>query len=375
MIEAIAQEPKKPLYCSSCAIECTKGRFHYAKPIPDKVKIQSIDVCAACFYDARISSTTNQVDFVWLEDKSDGIPEKDTAWTDAELLLLLEALERFDENWNQIADYVGTRTREECVVKFLQLEIEDKYIEPEVSGPNYGVIDQGRIPFSQSDNPVLSVLGYLASLSEPSVAAAAAGRSVEEMSRHMRRRLQNGLGGSANDINKNSGNLKAEDSMDVDAAPSPQTHDGNQVDTSSKPQQQVPRDTMRDVANTTFATAAARAAALASNEEREMTRLVSAAVNTTIQKLELKVQQFSEMEALLQTERRELERGRQQLFLDRLAFRKRVAETQEALRNARSSGSGDVIMEGERGTLGFVKEGFGVGVNIEPPAGGVNYEI
>ncbi|KAL9130530.1 MAG: hypothetical protein Q9217_001298 [Psora testacea] len=374
-IEAIAQEPRKPIYCSSCAIECTKGRFHYAKPIPDKAKIQSIDVCAACFHDARISSTTKQVDFVWLEDKSDGIPEKDAPWTDAELLLLLEALERFDENWNQIADYVGTRTREECVVKFLQLEIEDKYLEPEVSGPSYGILDQGRIPFSQSDNPVLSVLGYLASLSEPSVAAAAAGRSVEEMSKHMRRRLENGIGSSAAGSNERSSSLKAEDSMDVDAVPSPQAHDSNQVTISTEAQQQPPRDPMRDIANTTFATVAARAAALASNEERKMTRLVSAAVNTTIQKLELKLQQFSEMEALLQAERRELERGRQQLFLDRLAFRKRVAETQEALKNARLGGSGEVIVQGERERLGFVKEGAGVGANVEPPTGGVTYEI
>ncbi|KAL9101626.1 MAG: hypothetical protein Q9163_003124 [Psora crenata] len=375
IIEAIAQEPKKPIYCSSCAIECTKGRFHCAKSVADKAKIQSIDVCAACFYDARISSSTKQVDFVWLEDTSADIAEKDAPWTDAELLLLLEALERFDENWNQIADYVGTRTREECVVKFLQLEIEDKYIEPDVSGPSYGALDQGRMPFSQSDNPVLSVLGYLASLSEPSVAAAAAGRSVEEMSKHMRRRLENGIGGSADDSTNKTSGLKANDSMDVDVASSPQVRDGKPVTPSADSQQQRDRDTMRDIANTTFATAAARAAALASNEEREMTRLVSAAVNTTLQKLELKLQQFSEMEALLQAERRELERERQQLFLDRLAFRRRVGETQEALQNAGLSVSGEVAAQGEREKLGFVKEGLGRGITVEAPTEGVNYEI
>ena len=372
-IEAIADEPRKPIYCSSCAIECTKGRFHYAKPIPEKAKIQSLDVCSACFHDARISVTTNQIDFVWLEDKSEGDSGKDAPWTDAELLLLLEALERFDENWNQIADYVGTRTREECVVKFLQLEIEDQYIEPEVSGPSYGTLDQGRIPFSQSDNPVLSVLGYLASLSEPSVAAAAAGRSVQEMSKHMRRRLENGVDTPAAETNKERSALKADESMDVDEESEPRALHRNQVPTSSNPQQ-LPRDQMRDMANTTFATAAARAAALATNEEREMTRLVSAAVNTTLQKLELKLHQFSEMEALLKAERLELDRGRQQLFLDRLAFRKRVAETQDALKNATSSVSGEVSMiDGER--LGFKKEDVGEVAVAEPPAGGVNYEI
>ena len=370
-IEEIAKEPTKPIYCYACAIDCRKGRFHYAKPLPDKSTVSSIDLCGACFLEHRHSEKTKSSDYVWLEDKGDGIPEKDAPWTDAEILLLLEALELFDENWNQIADHVGTRTREECVIKFLQLEIEDKYIETDVGGPGYGSVDEGHMPFSQSDNPVLSVLGYLASLSEPSVAAAAAGRSIDEMSKIRRKRLENGQGGD--------GDVKVEDSMDVDAASSPQAHDGNQIAPAEK---QPQRDAMRDVANTTFATAAARAAALASNEEREMTRLVSAAVNVTLEKMELKLQQFSEMEAALQSERRDLERGRQQLFLDRLAFRKRVAETQEALKNASLRGgeegakmAGEIsvgIDGGER--LGFVKEG-GVNGGVEPPVGGINYEI
>ena len=390
VVEEIAKEPTKPIYCDSCAIDCRRGRFHLAKALPDRAKLGNAygNLCGACFFNARYSQNTNSSDYVWLEDKGEAIPEKDAPWTDAEVLLLLEALELFDENWNQIADHVGTRTREECVIKFLQLEIEDKYIESDVGGPGYGNLDEGRLPFSQSDNPILSVLGYLASLSEPSVAAAAAGRSIDEITKIRRKRLENGQGGAgggggsvgAGTSSGETNVVKAEDSMDVDAAPGPQAHEGNQVATAER---QSPQDPMRDVANTTFATAAARAAALASNEEREMTRLVSAAVNVTLEKMELKLKQFSEMEATLQTERRELERGRQQLFLDRLAFRKRVAETQEALRNASLRGGEEGVKlaaeisvsngGGER--LGFVKEGAGANGSLEPPAGGVTYEI
>jgi SWI/SNF related-matrix-associated actin-dependent regulator of chromatin subfamily C len=69
-----------------------------------------------------------------------------------------------------------------------------------------------------------------------------------------------------------------------------------------------------------------------------MTRLVSSAVNATLMKFELKLKQFNEMEEILQAERRELERGRQQLFLDRLSFKKRVNAVQEGLRTAASTG-------------------------------------
>ena len=331
-MEDIAKDAKNPTYCNSCGIDCSSVYYHYSKTKNvAETKIPSIDLCAPCLTEARYPYPTDSKDYVRHEDPNfSKIPDRDAAWTDSEVLRLLEALEKFDEDWNEIAQHVRTRTREECVVKFLQLEIEDQYLEPEVSGPSYQGLEAGRIPFSQSDNPVLSVLGFLTGLSEPSVAAAAGGRAIEEQTKKMRQRLENGMGDStADDKGKEKeGALKGEESMEIDHV------DVSQPDHTSQSAVAKARDPLKDVANTTFAAAAARAAALASNEEREMTRLVSAAVNTTLQKFELKLQQFQEMEASLMMERQELERGQQQLFLDRLVFRKRVVETQEALKRA-----------------------------------------
>lgn len=339
-IEDIAKEPKKPIYCFACATDCTRVRYHYAKthrPARGKEEDVAFDICPACFLDNKYSPSSHAIDFVKIEDPNySAVPDKDAPWTEDELLLLLEGLEIYDENWNKIADHVGSRTREECVVRFLQLEIEDKYLEPEVSGhPSYGPLDNGRVPFSQNDNPVMSVMGFLAGMTEPAVAAAAAGRSVKEMEKSYRKRLNLGGGSASADKTTTKEALKTEDSMDVDAASSPQADTTNQIALSTAETSQNPASF---AATTAFATSASRAAALASDEEREMTRLVSAAVNTTLQKFELKLQQFSEMETMLQAERRELERGRQQLFLERLAFRKRVAETQEAFGRASLKG-------------------------------------
>lgn len=340
-IEDLAKEPKKSVYCYSCATDCTRVRYHYAKSHRPggrgKEEIVNFDLCPACFLDQKYDQDTYAIDFVKIEDPNHStIVDKDAPWSDDELLLLLEGLEIYDDNWNKISDHVGSRTREECVVKFLQLEIEDKYLEPEVNGhPSYGSLDTGRVPFSQKDNPVMSVMGFLAGMTEPAVAAAAAGRSVREMERSYRKRLNIGVGGGSEDKGKDKEAVKIVDSMDVDDVNSPKADDHNQVAISVGEKQE---NGASYAATTAFATSAARAAALASDEEREMTRLVSAAVNTTLQKFELKLQQFSEMETLLQAERRELERGRQQLFLDRLTFRKRVSETQEALRMASLKG-------------------------------------
>ncbi|KAJ5176556.1 uncharacterized protein N7482_002433 [Penicillium canariense] len=100
-------------------------------------------------------------------------------------------------------------------------------------------------------------------------------------------------------------------------------------------QTEKPKESLSTVA---LAASAARAGALASHEEREMTRLVGAAVNVTLQKFEIKLQQFNEMEEIIEAERRELEQARRQLFLDRMAFKKRVAEAQEALKAVSEQG-------------------------------------
>lgn len=384
-VEDIAKESKKPTFCNSCAIECTRIRYHYAatESLTPEAKYISTDICPNCFVDGRYDASAEASKFVKLEDENfTSVPEKDAPWTDAELLLLLEGLEHFDEDWNEIADHVRTRTREECVIKFLQLEIEDQYLESDQNGPNYPGLESGRFPFSQSENPVLSVLGYLVGLSEPSVAAAAGGRAIEEQTKRMRKRLDRGIGGAeATTTSNDKDAMKGEDTMDLDTAASPRPGRDNDVATIEN--SDLSRDSMKDVANTVFAATAARAAALASNEEREMTRLVSAAVNTSLQKMELKMRHFTEMEAGLEAERRDLEKGRQQLFLDRLAFRKRVENSQEMLAKMKLSGEGtsaketeDVTLSGPEG-LEFQNQQSVDGIADLPPItqGAITHEI
>lgn len=273
-------------------------------------------------------SSHNASDFVKLEEKGHtNIPDRDAPWADSELVLLLEGLENFDDNWDQIASHVGTRTKEECVMKFLQLEIEDKYVEdvPDLRAPH------AREPISQLENPVLSVVAFLAQMAEPTVAAAAAGRSVNEIRKDLRKQLEKGPGTEKSQDKgkeKEGEPVKSEDSMDIDTVREPES-----TDTTSE--KQKPKPSLSTVA---LGASAARAGALASHEEREMTRLVSSAVNVTLQKFEIKMQQFNELEEIVEAERRELEQARQQLFLDRMAFKRRVKEVQDALQTVSLKG-------------------------------------
>ncbi|XP_061838801.1 SWI/SNF complex subunit SMARCC1-like isoform X1 [Nerophis lumbriciformis] len=102
-------------------------------------------------------------------------------WTEQETLLLLEALEMFKDDWNKVSEHVGSRTQDECILHFLRLPIEDPYLES--SEASLGPLAYQPIPFSQSGNPVMSTVAFLASVVDPRVASAAAKAALEEFSR------------------------------------------------------------------------------------------------------------------------------------------------------------------------------------------------
>ncbi|KXL47709.1 hypothetical protein M433DRAFT_23266 [Acidomyces richmondensis BFW] len=347
LVESLSKEGKQ-YFCYSCGKDCTRVRYHNSKnpppnaTTPKPTKEQRYDLCSLCYQEGRFPSSTSAADYVKIEnERYRSLGDRDAPWTDSELLLLLEGLEMFDDNWESVSDHVGTRTREECVMKFLQLEIEEKYLEdvPAQNGHAGGIgaadlsyLSGGRIPFSQFDNPVMSVMGFLASLADPATTAKAAGKSVEEMRRTLKARLEPESATSVGVSRADKDGAAPPERGDVAAIKGEGQGRGESmdVDDTTTPPAREP-STSHDLPTTALSLTAARAAALASHTERQLTNQVSAAVNLQLQKLELKLQQFSEMEAVLQAERREVERMRRQLFLDRLQFRQRVRETEARL--------------------------------------------
>ncbi|EER25415.1 SWIRM domain containing protein [Coccidioides posadasii C735 delta SOWgp] len=330
-----AARAKQIVNCHSCGVDCTRIRFHYSKSAPVSTSGNpadlKYDLCPTCFLQGRLPASHQASDFVKMEDSSyTTIPDRDRPWSDSETLLLLEALENFDDDWRKVERHVRTRTAEECVMKFLQLEIEPNYIDDSAENdPLQQALMAGRDPISQLENPILSVIAHLAQLAEPTVTAAAAGRSIEEIRRSMRKQLEKGSTEETSpeekpvEKDRNEEAPRAEDSMEIDTA-----NEGEStavVSSSSKEKKSTP-----SIPSIAIATSAARAGALASHEEREMTRLVGAAVNITLQKFELKLAQFTELEQILDAERKELEIARQQLFLDRMALKNRIKEVQDA---------------------------------------------
>lgn len=369
--ENALKEPRTKFYCNTCSTDCTRARHHHAKITNGNAVVNAqgkivggpkLDICPSCFNESRFPSSTAREEYVYLEDDDySAVPDKDKPWSDSETLRLLEALEMHDEDWTEIANYVGTRTRDQCVLKFLQLEIEDKYIDGEQtttqSNTDLAWLSGGKIPFGRADNPVMSVIAFLASTVDPSVAAAAAGRSVDEIKKTMRAQLENGAATTDTDTAAEQPNtttaadaaMKTEDTMDLDTSGTTTTNNTAQN---------------ADPSITPFSLLAARSTALASHTERQITAQLSAAQALQMQKLELKLQQFAEMEKLLAAERRDVERRRRELLLERLSWRRRVEGVREGVKKAVGMG----LSGGDEEAIKVLSEalrGLGVEMGVE----------
>uniref|UniRef100_A0A8C0R7W9 SWI/SNF related BAF chromatin remodeling complex subunit C2 n=1 Tax=Canis lupus dingo TaxID=286419 RepID=A0A8C0R7W9_CANLU len=287
-------------------------------------------------------------------------------WTEQETLLLLEALEMYKDDWNKVSEHVGSRTQDECILHFLRLPIEDPYLED--SEASLGPLAYQPIPFSQSGNPVMSTVAFLASVVDPRVASAAAKSALEEFSKmkeevptalveaHVRKVEEaakvtgkadpafglesSGIAGTTSDEPERIGEAwQGPGSLSFCQEPEPSRVDPDKEKEPKEGQEEVLKDMVesegerktkveRDIGEGNLSTAAAAALAaaavkakhLAAVEERKIKSLVALLVETQMKKLEIKLRHFEELETIMDREREALEYQRQQLLADRQAF-------------------------------------------------------
>ncbi|KAL5257926.1 hypothetical protein ACHWQZ_G012765 [Mnemiopsis leidyi] len=293
--------------------------------------------------------------------KMDQYAKKDThkPWTDQETLLLLEALDMYRDDWNNVAEHVGTRTQDECIMHFLKLPIEDPFLEPQTGkilddsslpGSNdaagSGPLNYQPIPFSQTGNPVMSTVAFLASVVDPRVAASAAKAALQEFSK-MKNEIPPELINShvnqkekeeAEKTDKAEGEVKKDEPMETDentdvnrqgnnTTTSPNvtsTTSDNHLPKSSGQVRPPTEGNIQTAAAVAFAAAAVKAKHLAAVEERKIKSLVALLVETQMKKLEIKLRHFEELEATMDAERQALELQRQQLINERQQFYKEL---------------------------------------------------
>ncbi|GMR34840.1 hypothetical protein PMAYCL1PPCAC_05035, partial [Pristionchus mayeri] len=276
-------------------------------------------------------------------------------WTDQETVLLLEGIEMFRDDWNKVSDHVGTRTQDECIMRFLQLPTMDPYLE-EGGSDVLGPLAYQPVPFSQTGNPVMSTVAFLASVVDPRVAAAATKAALEQFAKVKDEVPPLLVEAHAKNVQAHfdktgivDGNYGLEKSgIATDAEPSKEekmeTDECDKLEEERKKALEKEKkaktgedeekegegiekqakiacsEAVQAAASAALGAAAVKAKHLATIEERRIKSLVAQLVETQMKKLEMKLKHFDELEQIMDKEKESLEYQRQQLILERQQF-------------------------------------------------------
>ncbi|KAJ1345839.1 hypothetical protein KIN20_000462 [Parelaphostrongylus tenuis] len=245
-------------------------------------------------------------------------------WTDQETLLLLEGLEMFKDDWNKVSDHVGSRTQDECILRFLQLPIQDPYLGPDdMNGCSENILGPlafQPVPFSQSGNPVMSTVAFLASVVDPKVAQAATKAAIEEFAKIKDEVPALMLEAHARNVQAHEEKTGILDGTVGLAKSGIATDEKKEKDEDENRLKLAVSENVQAAAGAALAAAAVKAKHLATIEERRIKSLVAQLVETQMKKLEMKLRHFDELEQIMDKEREALEYQRQQLILERQAF-------------------------------------------------------
>jgi hypothetical protein len=155
------QEKKHLETCANCKTTSNEGYYHNT----DKMNF----VCSKCF-DGLEKNT--KADYTIKKER----PPMIEAWTEQEEMLLLEGLEMYPEDWDKVAEHVSTQTRDACILHYLKLPMADPRIDPQVK-------KLGLLEFAQKehvDNPIMSVVAFLAANVNPKVAASSIFQATDD---------------------------------------------------------------------------------------------------------------------------------------------------------------------------------------------------
>ncbi|KAI9289751.1 hypothetical protein BC943DRAFT_315067 [Umbelopsis sp. AD052] len=270
--------------CDSCKADCTDVRYQ-------SLKIKNTQVCPDCFLEGRFSSTMSSGDFLRVEGNMDR-PAAEEEWTPREQLLLLEGIEKYNDDWLLVSEHVGTRKQEQCIMQFLQAPIQDNIVKSLAELTEEEQTNK-TIPFENAENPVMTLVAFLAGAVNPAVGAVAAQSALKVM---------------------------------LESPMEEQQRDSDEEEGSSH----YSREILEKATATGLASAIEQAHALARHEDAEIQRMIQIVLTTQLKKLDLKLQQYEELEQSLVNEQKELEKQRVMLVTSINAMKARAPPSSSA---------------------------------------------
>lgn len=205
-------------------------------------------------------------------------------WTREELQKLLKGLQEYGSDWYKVAKEIDNKTPEQCILKFLQLPIEDRFLHGDKDNSDLGPLKYApHLPYSKSENPVMSTIAFLVGLVDPKVVQQMTGRALKTME----------------DLD----NKKTESSAE-------ETKEGSEI---------------------ALASLGVRSHIFATNEERQLNAIANELVEVQLAKTEVKLKFLDKIEKALELDKKALQRQQEDALVKRLAFAKHSRTVYEKL--------------------------------------------
>lgn len=255
-------------------------------------------------------------------------------WSPKELASLLLAIKNHKHDWYLIANEVGNnRTPQECILKFLNIPIEDKY--NHLSDKDLGILKFApNFPVLSADNPVISNLIFITNFVDADVVKAASAKACKMMDSKIMDKIEEVFGGKLDTESKSPNGLKSKlsPSENNGKATSDELYDMLKTEFTEEEQENI--DVLKDAAATTLGSVAARSHLFATYEEREMQKITQTIINQELNKVEVKLKKAKILEKVFEKERKNLKQQQNEVFMDRLALTRSTISISKKLQQA-----------------------------------------
>jgi SWI/SNF related-matrix-associated actin-dependent regulator of chromatin subfamily C len=289
---------KTPQTCNSCENACTHVQYCSTAK-------KEFYLCRDCYVQGKYPLELDSSRFIIQhletkekdksdQDDDDNDDHDDDEWTEEEDALLKEGLGMYDDDWEKVADHIKTRTHEECVLRYLQLPMGDPTDNEQLSKLGLLQYDQEH----HDENPIMATVAFLASAVKPEVAAAAGYIDAIEIDHTL-------------------------------TPPPPSTKEGEETSKEGEEvkEEEEGKNTKEEEDNKPKKSA---------QEENELCEMMIDFVRSKVKGYEQRAGHYEALEAIVEQEKRQLEKERQLLLQDQYSFEKQVLKTQVAM-NKRSS--------------------------------------
>ncbi|CCE62292.1 hypothetical protein TPHA_0C01360 [Tetrapisispora phaffii CBS 4417] len=102
--------------CHVCSNDSIDVYYH-------NLRLREANLCVNCYEINHFTDNFNKEDYVKLDINA----QPDTNWSDQEVVLLLEGLEMYENDWDKIIKHIANnKTIEQCIEKYISLPIDDK---------------------------------------------------------------------------------------------------------------------------------------------------------------------------------------------------------------------------------------------------------